>query len=288
MRKISAILLALTMTACSFASCGKVDDDGGKQGDSVIEENNTVSDGEQSGTDETTDNAQSVTDNTEDEESVRELPTDKTTDNAQSDYDSNADPAVGIWQFNDYTQDVNYLKIHDRENASILITQDLSDMIFFDEEQSLIFPGDTFSAEEYKFDGKTFTLDVNGRNYLTMEKTDGSNDLFGKYMWVGGEMYEAIAQTPISGAADSLYMECSENSTTLFLEWDIKNFSLTDDTITIEGSAFGYDGCIIMSPLTAAPYTIDGNTMTTVNDNGEELKLTKVSEISGYETGITR
>lgn len=278
MRKISAILLALTMTACSFASCGKVDDDGSKQGDSVIEENNTVSDGEQSGTNEITDNTQYVTDNTEDEESVRELPTDKTTDNARSDHDSNADPAIGKWQFNDYTQDVNYLEIHDRENASILISQDLSDMIFFDEEQSLIFPGDTFSAEEYEFDGKTFTLDVNSKNYLTMEKTDGSGDLFGEYRCVGGEMYEAIAQTPVCGAADSLYMKCSQNNTTLFLGWDIKNFSLTDDTITIEGSTFGYDGSIIISPLTAAPYTIDGNTMTTVNDDGEELKLTRISE----------
>lgn len=276
MRKLITVFLAVSMASCTFTSCGKTDDDGSKRGDSVTEEN-TASDGEQSGTNEITDNAQSVTDNAEDEESVRELPTDKTTDNTQPD-DSNADHAVGIWQFNDYTQDVNYLEIHDRENASILITQDLSDMIFFDEEQSLIFPGDTFSAEEYEFDGKTFTLDVNGRNYLTMEKTDGSGDLFGEYRWVGGEMYEAIAQTPVGGAADSLYMECGENSTTLFLGRDIKNFSLTDDTITIEGSAFGLDGCIILSPLTAAPYTIDGNTMTTVNDDGEELKLTRISE----------
>lgn len=277
MRKLITFFLVMSIASCAFTSCGKTDDDGGKQGNSVIGED-TVSDDEQSGTDESTDNAQSVTDNAEDEESVTELSTGETADNARSYDDSNADPAVGIWQFTDYSQDENYLEIHDRENASILITQDLSDMIFFDEEQCLICPGDTFSAEEYEFDGKTFTLDVNGRNYLTMEKTDGSDDIFGKYRWVGGEVYEAIAQTPVGGAADSLYMECSENSTTLFLGRNIKNFSLTDDTITIGGGTFGYDGCIVMSPVTDAAYTIDGNTMITVYDDGEELKLTRISE----------
>ncbi len=277
MRKLITAFLAMSIASCTFTSCGKIDDGGSKQGDSVIKED-TVSDGEQSGTDEITDNAQSVTDNAEDEKSVTDLSTDETTDNAQSADDINADPAVGIWQFTDYSQDMNYLEIHDRENASILITQDLSDMIFFDEEQSLICPGDTFSAEDYEFDGKTFTLDVNGRNYLTMEKTDGSDELFGKYRWVGGEVYEAISQTPVGSFTGSLCMECSENSTTLFLGTDIKNFSLTDDTITIGGSTFGLDGNIIMSPVTDAPYTIDGNTMITVNDDGEELKLTRFSE----------
>ena len=170
MRKLITFFLVMSIASCAFTSCGKTDDDGGKQGNSVIGED-TVSDDEQSGTDESTDNAQSVTDNAEDEESVTELSTGETADNARSYDDSNADPAVGIWQFTDYSQDENYLEIHDRENASILITQDLSDMIFFDEEQCLICPGDTFSAEEYEFDGKTFTLDVNGRNYLTMEKS---------------------------------------------------------------------------------------------------------------------
>lgn len=253
MRKLITFFLVMSIASCAFTSCGKTDDDGSKHGNSDTGEN-TVSDGGQSGTDESTDNV----------------------NNSRSGDESSGDPVVGVWRFTDNTPDVNFLEIHDRNSASVLVKQDLSEIIFFDEEQNLVFPGGTFSAEEYTFDGRIFDLSVDGNNYLTMEKTDGTDGLFGKYKWLDCTMYSSTAGNASDGDAD-IYMDCGANSTFLYLMTDVDGFSITDDAVTMDGGVFGSRRLI--TPVTDASYTIDGDTMTTVNADGEEMTLTRVSRI---------
>lgn len=263
MKKFLLLLLASVMTACAFTSCGRTEDDGDSDQGSLAAEEDTTAGEEQSGTEEDTNNIQPETDN-------------------------NINPAFGKWEFvDDYMIDVTVIEIKDSDNASVVVTQDMADRIYFDEEKNFVFPGMTFSADDYDFDGKTFVLHGMSENDLTMEKIDGSEDLFGEYRWISGELYSFVS----TWAADSdapLFMNCAEGSTTLYLDMDMEGFSLTDDTITIDGGAFGEN--TLFKPIINAPYTVDGDVMIVTNSDGEELKFTRIREYltSESETNIMR
>lgn len=249
MRKFLSFLIASAMTVCAFTSCGKIEEDSGEQGTSDAGEDQAI-DKEQPGTEENTANIQPETEN-------------------------NINPVFGKWEFeDDYIVDITVIDIKDSDNASVVVTQAMADGFYFDEEKNFVFPGATFSADDYDFDGQTFVLHGMSENDITMEKIDGSEDLFGEYRWVSGGLYDFVCAWAAGGDAP-LFMNCAEGSTTLYLDMDMEGFSLTDDTITIDGGAFGEN--TLLKPIINAPYTVDGDVMIVTNSDGEKLKFRKIT-----------
>lgn len=238
MKKFLSLLLAMTMTACAFTSCGDKDDD--------------------------KDSGKGASASDEAKASKKE---------------KNA--AIGKWQPDDVKEIV--FDIQSNDKAVISMVQDMSSIIYFDENKSFIFSGMEFSEDDYDFDGETFVLHSMSDNDLTMTKTDGSDDLFGEYKWISGDAYDAVARGYDNKAAENnsdesfsdsgtdIFMTCAEGSTSLEARINVQDFKLTKDTISIDGEFFGDEA------LLDAPYTVDGDTMTITNADGEDVKLTRIN-----------
>lgn len=240
MKKLLSFLIAMTMTACAFTSCGSKDDDDSKKGSSVSDE-------EKGGENSALGKWKPVADeeNSEDLENV-------------------------------------VFDIQSEDKATISMVQDMSEDIYFDDKKSFFFTGMEFGDDNYDFDGKTFVLHAFSENDLTMEKIDGSDDLFGEYKWINGDAYDAMAQGFGDSASEDgvdadfentceMYMTCGEGSTSLEIRFKLDDFKLTDDTISISSAIFGEDS------LENAPYTIDGDTMTLTNAKGKDVQLKRIS-----------
>ena len=194
---------------------------------------------------------------------------------------SEENPAVGRWEPVD-TENV-VLDIRSEDEAYICAVMDLSDYIYF-EEDNLVFSGREFTDEEYDFNGETFVLHAMSDDDLTMKKTDGSEELYGEYQWVSGDAYEAIATGFNNRAAENnddetfdeenmkIFVNFTEDSSILEARMNVEGFELTDETITISGSVFGDD------ELRDAEYSVDGDKMTIKNAQDEEIELERITE----------
>lgn len=199
---------------------------------------------------------------------------DKDEKTSASENDNKENPAIGEWFF----EDNGRLKIKSESEASLSVTQDLSKALYFDDERNLNFSGMKFNDEDYDFDGKAFVLHGMSDNDMTMEKIDDSEELFGKYKLTGGDAYAAFTEGFSSRAAEdgaemsvddvSLTLEFNNNETYLIIEFPVENFELTDDAVSVS---------IGDNELKNAPYTVDGDTLTIINEeNDKEVKLTRV------------
>lgn len=194
---------------------------------------------------------------------------------------SEENPVVGRWEPVD-TENV-VLDIRSEDEAYICAVMDLSDSIYF-EEDNLVFSGMEFTDEEYDFDGETFVLHAMSDDDLTMKKTDGSEELYGEYQWVSGDAYEAIATGFNNKAAENnddesfdeknmkIFVNFTEESSIFEARMNVEGFELTDETITISGSIFGDD------ELRDAEYSVDGDKMTIKNAQDEEVELERITE----------
>lgn len=280
MRKFLSILLASAMTACAFASCGKIDNDESRQGTSVTEENATagITDEDTSSADENSDNGDIQPDS---EETANDLDADiDEVSGETSDDDDDVDPVLGKWHLTAAMETIPVLDIISRDSAAVELSQDISYRIYFDEDKTFVFENARFTPDDYDFDGENFVIHTMSDNDLTMKKIDGSTDIYGKYQWVSGAFYDFVSQNSAGGDAP-VFMESNPGISILTLEMDVENFSVTDDTITIEGGVFG-DQTLLRS-VKSASYTIDGDKMTVTCQDGEEMIFLRIIEKSETE-----
>lgn len=201
-------------------------------------------------------------------------------DDEKSSSASEENPAVGRWV--PVEKEGTIFDILSEDEAYICAVQDLSETIYFDEEDNFVFSGMEFSGDNYDFDGETFVLHAFSDNDLTMKKTDGSEELSGEFQWTSGDLYDDVAGgLTEAAAADGLditgdniktFMNCTENSTSLEIRIKVTEFELSDETITIGGKIFGED------ELRDAEYSIDGDKMIIINAQDEEVELERITE----------
>ena len=279
MRKFLSILLASAMTACAFASCGKIDDDESRQGTSVTEEDTTsgITDEDTSFADENSDSGDIQPGS---EETADDLDADIDEVSGETPDEQDVDPVLGKWHLMAAMETIPVLNIISRDSAAVELSQDISYRIYFDEDKTFVFENARFTPDDYDFDGENFVIHTMSDNDLTMKKIDGSTDIYGKYQWVSGAFYDFVSQNSAGGNAP-VFMESNPGISILTLEMDVENFSVTDDTITIEGGVFG-DQTLLRSVISAS-YTIDGDKMTVTCQDGEEMIFLRIIEKSETE-----
>ncbi|MBR3760688.1 MAG: hypothetical protein IKK47_06850 [Ruminococcus sp.] len=188
-------------------------------------------------------------------------------------------PAVGRWV--PVEKEDTIFDIHSEDEAYICAVQDLSDDLYF-EDDNFVFSGMEFSGDNYDFDGETFVLHAFSDNDLTMEKTDGSEELYGEFQWISGDLYDDIVRDfteasvtdgyDITGDNIKTFMICNDEGTSLEIRIGVSDFELTDETITISGSIFGGE------ELRDAEYTVDGDKMIIINAQSEEIELERITD----------
>lgn len=141
------------------------------------------------------------------------------------------------------------------ENGYGSVSLDASSMFRF-EGETLVVDGSTeIGPDQYEFDGEIFTLDINGTEFMTMEKVEGSkNSLDGKYEIVSGYFYDMFEEQ---------YANTADYG--LFAEADGEDFWFTMEncfTFTADGKTLEFDEGADLMNNQSISYTIMGEKMT--------------------------
>lgn len=246
------------MIGCTFTACGDSNDSGD-------EKKTTASSKEKATDDDEASEEEDEDDTTEDDE---EKPTKNKGKNKLS-------KAYGKWQLEGIDQCCIY--IEDPDTAYLVVEQDLSENICFDENKNLRFMGKIFGVNGYKFKNGKFVLGYQNANVLTMKKTDGSDDVFGEYEWVSGTSYDSFvkgfSEKAESGDPDEadiqIKMNCEANKTILNCNIAVDGFRLDEDTITMNSSVMG-------GGFTDIPYEINGDEIVLTNEDGKTKKMIRI------------
>lgn len=159
---------------------------------------------------------------------------------------------IGEWETSEQGYNGTYTFA---ENGYGSVSLDASSMFSF-KGDTLVVDGETeIGPDQYEFDGETFVLDIDGTEFITMEKIEGSKSGFdGKYEIVSGYFYDLFGDQ---------YKNTDEYG--LFAEADGEEFWFTMAncfTFTADGETLIFDkGADLMNNETIT-YTITGDKMT--------------------------
>lgn len=264
MKKYIAMILSLMMIGCAFTACGDSNDSG--------DEKKTTASSKEKATDDDEAASDEEDDTTEDDEEDTTEDEEKPTKNKGK---NKLSKAYGNWRLEGL--DKVYINIEDATTAYLVVEQDLSENICFDENKNLRFMGKIFGVNGYKFKNGKFVLEYDDVNMLTMKKTDGSDDVFGEYEWVSGTSYDSFvkgfSERAESGAPDEddiqIKMTCEENKTLLNCYIAVDGFRLDEETITMNSSLLG-DG------FSDIPYELDGDEIILTNEDGKTKKMIRM------------
>ena len=159
--------------------------------------------------------------------------------------------AFGTWLI-ELEDGVSELRIVSEREAYLRNTIPADRDFYFDESMQFFCTGKPVAPEDYSLKDGVFSFVHNGKCYLEMEKTDGSDSLLGEYRLTGGEYVDVWSDS--GSLPDSILITLSAGGTTVSAEVPFAGFVLTADTIITDLDGDG-------EPETAA-YTIDGDTMT--------------------------
>lgn len=152
---------------------------------------------------------------------------------------------------------------------------EISSMLYIQENGSVNLSGMEIEAENYTFDGETFSLSYSGMDLLEMKKAEKSDesDLNGTYSLEGGLLTDSLKEQFASNEGEdvSIEIELDGQKTELLIN-DIMTYTYTDDKLTLDGyGKFTGQG----EESSEYDYTLDGDSLTLKNDE-ETLNLTRV------------
>lgn len=239
MKKYIAIIMSLMMVGCAFTACG---------------------DSKDSGDEEKTKASAAENDNDDEEKPAKDKGKNKLS------------KVYGKWQPEE--NKAAYLNIEDEDTAWLVVDQDLSKDICFDENKNLVFKGKAFGEDDYKFKNGKFVLEYEGENVLTMKKTDDSDDIFGEYKWENCSSYDAFTKGFSNKAGGEevdidVFMTCEENKTIFSCHIPVDEFKLDSDTITLKASLF-------KEKFLESEYEVDGDELILISDDGKTKKFIRL------------
>lgn len=198
---------------------------------------------------------------------------DKKTDNSEN-------PAIGRWQVGEYS----IFDIVSEDEAYFCMKQDMSQMMYVDEDEKIYFGSKNCGKDSYDFDGETFVLHAMSDNDLTMKKNDDSGDIFGEYEMISGTAYNIVAKAYnqwaeandddkiFSESGTRLFITCNVNSTMLEARLAINGFKIEDGKMTTGFEVLGTD------EPGEVEYEINGDTLVWKNKGGNIKTFTRVDE----------
>lgn len=181
-----------------------------------------------------------------------ELPTEDDDDDDKPSAGKVDSKIIGEWETKEQGYNGTYTFA---ENGYGSVSLDASSMFCF-KGDTLVIDGSTeIGPDQYEFDGETFVLEIEGTEFMTMERIEGSGSGFdGKYEIVSGYFYDMF---------DEQYKNTDDYG--LFAEADGEEFWFTMAncfTFTADGKTLEFDkGADLMNNQTIT-YTITGEKMT--------------------------
>lgn len=198
---------------------------------------------------------------------------DKKTDNSEN-------PAIGRWKAGEYS----IFDIVSENEAYYCMKQDMSQMMYLDEDDHLYVGGEDCGTDSYDFDGENFVLHAMSDNDLTMKKTDDSSDIFGEYEMISGSAYDIVAKGYNKRAEENdddksfgesgtrLFIICNVNSTMLEARMEISGFKIEDGKMTAGADFLGTDESVEVE------YEVDGDTLVWKYKSGKVNTFTRADE----------
>lgn len=254
MKKLIALLTACTMI-CAFASCGE-DDNKDEVSEKSVSETEKI---EPSTKEETTAEETTV------EETTEEETTEETT--ATTSAESDEESIVGMWSMSD---DEITMGFDFKENGSLDMWIDISEMIHFTADGNFIIDGGIMDSEFISYDGTTFSFSSeDGQDLWTMTKESGSAENYdGEYRLVSGVMYDNVA------LYDGVDVYVIVSGETMLADYrNALTYTTDGEAISINGLA---DIGITDENTIDTTYEIKNNTLTLNDfDDGESWVMTK-------------
>lgn len=152
------------------------------------------------------------------------------------------------------------------ENGNGSVYLDATSMYHF-EGETLVIGEEEFGPDAYDFDGTNFSLEANGVEFITMEKTEGAKKgLDGTYNITGGYFYDAF---------EDQYNNTATYSLDMIVDGDELFFRMNDCfTFTADGKTLKFiEGAELMNNQ-EIKYTITGEKMTFTAGGSKQI-LTK-------------
>ena len=180
---------------------------------------------------------------------------------------------LGTWIVQDENPPSEYV-FAGKNEAYCKTGLDVTDTFHFDENRRFISKDIPIPEDDIFFAGGVFVFTYKDHTALEMEKTDGSDHVFGEYRLTGGEYMEKLLaklRDPeddrewVEFETDRITLEFSENETVLFLADRIDGFELKPDVMITDLDGDGN--------TKETPYQIAGDTMTLRPAENEEVIL---------------
>lgn len=194
--------------------------------------------------------------------------------------DISENPAIGRWQVGEYS----IFDIVSEDEAYFCVKQDMSRMMYLDEDENIYFGSKNCGKDSYDFDGETFVLHAMSDNDLTMKKNDDSSDIFGEYEMISGTAYDIVDKAYnqwteandddkiFSESGTRLFMTCNANSTMIEARLAINGFKIEDGKMTTGFEVLGTD------EPGEVEYEIDGDTLIWKYKSGNVKTFTRAEE----------
>ena len=300
LKKILALVAAMSLMACSFVSCGSDDndDDSSSKKSSASDEKDDDDDDKDDDEDDEKDSKKSKKDKDEDEDDDKskddeDEDDDKSKDDEDEDDDKSKDEdedddkkkkdddddtavsiadgkidkdLLGSWYGDSTGVGLGFLF---RDDASIDLFMDMSSQIYFEGEK-LYFAGTETPDDAITFDGKSLSVNVSGTEIMTLDKIediDGS-DYYGEYELTGGMLLNSIPET---GSDEGIHI-IFDDGISVCSYLGVMQYSAEDGEMTLidhSGMLTGSEG-----ETEEATYEISGDTLS-LTAEGETLEMSR-------------
>ena len=302
LKKILALVAAMSLMACSFASCGSddndddssskkssssdkddddededEDDDDSKKSKKDKDEDEEDADDkskddededdadDKSKDDEDEDDEDDKSKDDEDEDDSKKKNDDDDTAVSLSDGDIDKD-LLGSWYGDSTGVGMGFLF---RDDANIDLFMDMSSQIYFEGEK-LYFAGTETPDDAITFDGKSLSVNVSGTEIMTLDKIediDGS-DYYGEYELKSGMLMDSIPET---GSDEGIHI-IFDDGISVCSYLGVMQYSAKDGKMTLidhSGMLTGSEG-----ETEEATYEISGDTLS-LTAEGETLEMSR-------------
>ena len=172
--------------------------------------------------------------------------------------------AIGTWEYNlDGIPDLFVIK--SPTEAYITVTTETDDLLF-DENSSFFYGGKKVPKTDYSFEDGIFLLTYKGKIVLSMEKTSDYDDLYGEYKLTSGVYPDRFKNDDGEYILKDLTLRAQPNQSYITGIRILEGFELAEDCFL-----YIKDG----ERIEGNTYTVDGDTMTVTNSEGEKTVMTR-------------
>lgn len=287
LKKILALVAAMSLMACSFVSCGSDDndDDTSSKSSASDEKDDEDDDSDKDDDEDSKSKKNKDKDKDEDEDDDKDKDSEDDDDKDKDDEDGDKDKEdkddkksasaadgeideelLGAW-YGDSTG--IGLGFNFKDDSTVDLFMDMSSQIYF-EGENLYFAGTETPEDAITFDGKSLSVNVSGTEIMTLEKIDdiAGSDYYGEYELTGGMLLDSIPETSSDEGIHIIF----DDGKSVCSYMSVMQYSAKDGEMTLtdhSGMLTGTSG-----ETEDATYSISGDTLSLTSE-GETLEMSR-------------